>query len=241
MATKHLHASITVLMLGLLILSSCSPKPQAGDFETMEPEAGKDAIPPESSKTQVDMGIPGQKEQITPPYQSLVRTRAGDLTLSYAVGDVTLSGTLQRSTPCVNWKITSRVMGSFPEQVVFEVEDASTAEMCVQMLGEPKEVSESASVSKQATIRVLFEGEEVFSGVLGSDGSDGDGSGTSEGAAGGIAPVGATCCQNFNEQSGDYEYFWSDNEDCGVPEDTMCAGSCPMPADDNSLCASASS
>ena len=95
-----------------------------------------------------------------------IKTRAGDLTLSYADGKSTLIGVLQRSTPCVNWQIQSRVMESFPEQVVFEITDESTAQMCIQVLGEPQEVSSSVEVSAQASFRVLFEGEEVFSGQL---------------------------------------------------------------------------
>ena len=93
-------------------------------------------------------------------------TRAGDLILSYADGNVTLSGTLQRSTPCVDWKITVSILESFPEQVIFDIEDGSTAEMCIQVLGEPQGVYATHQASENALFTVRFQGEELFEGTL---------------------------------------------------------------------------
>ncbi|HII65710.1 TPA: hypothetical protein HA295_02970 [Candidatus Woesearchaeota archaeon] len=100
--------------------------------------------------------------------KTLIHTRAGDLTLSYAGGNATLAGTLGRSTPCVDWQITAQVMESYPEQVIFDVHDASTAQVCIQMLGEPQQVSAAVQVSEKAVFTVLFEEEEVFRGTLSS-------------------------------------------------------------------------
>lgn len=116
---------------------------------------------------------PGQKADNTgfPPDSTLqgktiIHTRAGDLALSYAGGNATLAGTLRRATPCVDWQITATVMESYPEQVIFDVHDASTAQVCIQVLGEPQHVSAAVQVSGKAAFTVLFEEEEVFRGTL---------------------------------------------------------------------------
>ncbi len=203
-AKNHLIVLVLVItaMLGLMGCSSQAPL-----------EKEKLAIPIEKS---------------TPPSASsaLIKTRAGDLTLSYANGQATLAGILQRSTPCVDWKIKSKVMERFPEQVIFEVQDISTAQMCIQMLGEPQDVKESVNVSGQASFRVLFGGEGIFSGQLGD------------------SPISSKenpsekksfCCGSFDERTAETTYFWSDDSRCGYPEDVACAGSCPSPVE-NVLC-----
>jgi hypothetical protein len=67
----------------------------------------------------------------------------------------------------VNWRIDAVVMESYPEQVRFSIEDISTAEVCIQMLGEPQEVSASVEVSEDALYTILFQEETVFEGQLG--------------------------------------------------------------------------
>jgi acyl-CoA synthetase (AMP-forming)/AMP-acid ligase II len=99
--------------------------------------------------------------------RTIINTRMGDLSLSYANGKAILEGTLQRSTPCVNWQVNTIVMESFPEQVRFSIEDKSTAEMCVQVLGEPQSIHSEASVSEEARITILFREETVFEGQIG--------------------------------------------------------------------------
>lgn len=104
--------------------------------------------------------------QETKGLRTFISTRMGDLTLSYADGKAILQGTLQRSTPCVNWQVDTLIAESFPEQVRFSVVDKSTAEMCIQVLGEPQQVYAEAQVSEQARITVLFREETVFEGQL---------------------------------------------------------------------------
>ena len=35
------------------------------------------------------------------------------------------------------------------------------------------------------------------------------------------------CCRNFREDTGNTDYFWSDDSNCGIPDGVYCAGSCP--------------
>ncbi len=35
------------------------------------------------------------------------------------------------------------------------------------------------------------------------------------------------CCGHFDESTGTSRYFWSADKNCGVPENSACAGSCP--------------
>ena len=39
------------------------------------------------------------------------------------------------------------------------------------------------------------------------------------------------CCGGFSEDNGTTEYFWSDDSNCGIPEEVSCAGSCPTVRD----------
>ena len=117
-------------------------------------------------QTQIPKEEPSEDSKDIKGLRTVIQTRAGDLSLGYADGKVTLQGTLQRSTPCVNWQIDAIVMESFPEQVQFSIMDKSTAEMCVQVLGKPQDVYAEAQVSEQSKITVLFKEETVFDGQL---------------------------------------------------------------------------
>jgi hypothetical protein len=109
---------------------------------------------------------PNETPKDTKGLRTIINTRMGDLTLSYVEGKAILQGTLDRSTPCVNWQVDTLIAESYPEQVRFSVVDKSTAEMCIQVLGEPQEVYAEAQVSEQARITVLFREETVFEGQL---------------------------------------------------------------------------
>ncbi len=145
MSTKTIIALLACL---LIALSACSTQ--------QSNESPQDKI----------QENPSEIPQDTKGLRTIVNTRAGDLTLSYVDGKAILQGTLDRSTPCVNWQIDAIIMESFPEQVRFSIEDKSTAEMCIQVLGEPQEVKAEAQVSEQAKITVLFEEEIAFEGQL---------------------------------------------------------------------------
>lgn len=103
----------------------------------------------------------GEKTKIIPTHQ-------GSLTLKYKDGVATLSGTLMRGTPCVDWKIEiSGTKDLPPSQVVFNVFDASTAAMCIQTLGRPQDVSASSPADQTTHYTVKLEKDlVVFSGKL---------------------------------------------------------------------------
>ena len=97
-----------------------------------------------------------------------ISTRAGDLTLKYENGQAILSGTLQRSTPCVNWSVEIAATKDLPiSNVNINVYNNNKDAICIQVLGEPQEIKETISqVSENTGYTVKFEEELVFSGKL---------------------------------------------------------------------------
>ena len=97
-----------------------------------------------------------------------ISTRAGDLTLKYENGQAILSGTLQRSTPCVNWSVEIAATKDLPiSNVNINVYNNNKGAICIQVLGEPQEIKETISqVSENTEYTVRFEEELVFSGKL---------------------------------------------------------------------------
>ncbi|MBI2656057.1 hypothetical protein HYX06_06565 [Candidatus Woesearchaeota archaeon] len=107
--------------------------------------------------------IETQKEMV-----KKISTRAGDLTLKYENGQTTLSGILQRSTPCVNWTVQIGSTKDLPiSSVNIDVFNSNKGAICIQVLGEPQEIKETISqVSENTGYTVKFEEELVFSGKL---------------------------------------------------------------------------
>lgn len=107
--------------------------------------------------------IETQKEMV-----KKISTRAGDLTLKYENGQTTLSGILQRSTPCVNWTVQIGSTKDLPiSSVNIDVFNINKGAICIQVLGEPQEIKETISqVSENTGYTVKFEEELVFSGKL---------------------------------------------------------------------------
>ena len=97
-----------------------------------------------------------------------ISTGAGDLTLKYENGQATLSGTLQRSTPCVNWSVETITTKDLPiSNVNIKIYNNNKDTICIQMLGEPQEIMETiAKVSENTAYAVAFEEETLFSGKL---------------------------------------------------------------------------
>ena len=101
---------------------------------------------------------------------ALLTTRAGDLTLNYKNGQATLSGALQRATPCVDWEV--RIGGTRdvpPSSVQFEIFDKNKDVVCVQVLGEPQTITATSAASENTEYIVLLENEDIFSGRLGEN------------------------------------------------------------------------
>ena len=97
-----------------------------------------------------------------------ISTRAGELTLKYENGQAILSGTLQRSTPCVNWTVQIGSTKDLPiSSVNIGVFNSNKGAICIQVLGEPQEIKETImQVSEKTEYAVTFEEELVFSGKL---------------------------------------------------------------------------
>ena len=98
-----------------------------------------------------------------------ISTRAGELELKYENGQAALSGTLQRSTPCVNWVVETATTKDLPiSNANIRIYNKSKDAICIQVLGEPQEIKETIiQVSENTIYAVTFEDEELFSGKLG--------------------------------------------------------------------------
>lgn len=98
-------------------------------------------------------------------YGASIMTSAGELRLMHDRGMTTLSGELARSTPCVNWEVSV----SRPKHVEIDIANADTSEVCVQMIATPEPISvDIANTDLETVYRVIFAGELVWSGALGS-------------------------------------------------------------------------
>lgn len=97
-----------------------------------------------------------------------ISAKSGELALKYENGHATLSGTLQRSTPCVNWTVKISSTKDLPiSRVNIDVFDSNKGAICIQVLGEPHEINETISrVSEKTEYAITFEETPVFSGKL---------------------------------------------------------------------------
>ena len=107
--------------------------------------------------------IEAQKELV-----KKISTRAGELTLKYENGQTNLSGTLQRSTPCMNWAVKVSSTKDLPiSSVSIDIFDSNKGAICIQVLGEAQDIKETiAQVSENTEYTIKFEESEVFSGKL---------------------------------------------------------------------------
>ncbi|MEM3099594.1 MAG: IPT/TIG domain-containing protein [Nitrososphaerales archaeon] len=105
--------------------------------------------------------------EITGKLFTKIQTRAGELTLSYHDGLATLSGILHRSTACVNWVVNvSSTKDNPPSHVEFHIFDENKGVICIQLVGEPQEITATAMAGEHTEYKVMLEDETVFSGTL---------------------------------------------------------------------------
>ena len=92
----------------------------------------------------------------------------GELELEYESGALKLSGKLARANPCVDWKVETVAAKDMPSlSITFNITKRSTAEVCIQVLGEPQEVEvKIPNVSANADIVVKIDGKVVSSARL---------------------------------------------------------------------------
>ena len=100
--------------------------------------------------------------------ETTIETGKGELKLAYKDNKSILSGTLKRSTPCVNWTVQIGGTKDLPRsQVAIDIFDRNKGVICIQMLGEPQEIYEEIiSVSEETEYTVKIEQEVVFEGKL---------------------------------------------------------------------------
>src|SRR3989344_3871553 len=92
----------------------------------------------------------------------------GELELEYESGALKLSGKLARANPCVDWKVETVAAKDMPSSsITSNITKRSTAEVCIQVLGEPQEVEvKIPNVSANADIVVKIDGKVVSSARL---------------------------------------------------------------------------
>ena len=94
-------------------------------------------------------------------------TRQGALTLRFDRNKVTLEGTLNRGTPCVDWQV--RVSAPNDTQELFFLvfdRNAFSDLACIQIVGEPQHIYAEAAASRLTRYSLIFEEEEIFRGTL---------------------------------------------------------------------------
>ncbi|PIR87091.1 MAG: hypothetical protein COU11_02575 [Candidatus Harrisonbacteria bacterium CG10_big_fil_rev_8_21_14_0_10_49_15] len=104
-----------------------------------------------------------------------IETGIGELTLRYEpetnqFGTLTLTGTLARGTPCVDWQVAGMATMDYPtSNINVEIKNANPDAICIQVVGEPQEIHFSASnIAHSANISITFAGKAVFSGQINS-------------------------------------------------------------------------
>ena len=99
-------------------------------------------------------------------------TDNGYLLLKYDNGKAILSGTLDRSTPCVNWTVQIGGTKDLPRsEVTINIFDSNKEAICIQVLGEPQEIYEEIEqVSQETSYTLKLEQEIVFEGKLSKKG-----------------------------------------------------------------------
>jgi len=104
-------------------------------------------------------------------------------------GTLTLAGTLDRGTPCVNWEVNSMMTMDYPtSNITIEIENTDSSGVCIQVVGEPQEINfPASSIARLANINILLEGESIFSGTLSS------GENTQYGELTGMVNIGPIC------------------------------------------------
>src|SRR3989344_3471027 len=99
--------------------------------------------------------------------RAVVKTNVGDINLNYKDGNLTMSSTLFRSVPCITWKVSTTITKDYPpSNVIFDITKESTAELCIQVLGQPQAIGAKTLAAKDANITVELEGKVVFEGKL---------------------------------------------------------------------------
>lgn len=95
-----------------------------------------------------------------------IATRLGALAVHRDGQSIVLQGTLSRPTPCTEWETTGRITHGNPSMVVFSVTNKNKGVICTQVLASPQSVQARMEAEAAATIKIILEGETVFSGVL---------------------------------------------------------------------------
>jgi hypothetical protein len=97
------------------------------------------------------------EEDPTSPYGTITRIDAKHF---YIDGTHTVVGEMAMPTPCdlLNWD--TRILESFPEQVIIDFEVVNHAETCAQVVT-PQRFSVSFDASEEAVVRATLQGREI--------------------------------------------------------------------------------
>ena len=170
---QHKNFFVLILLIFALAIAACEQVIQDGIRKeiTNFDECAKAGYPimesyPRQCKTSDGKTFVEGIESKEP--EKTIETEKGQLKVSYKDSKAILSGTLDRSTPCINWTVQIGGTKDLPRsQVTINIFDKNKGVICIQMLGEPQEIYEEIdSVSEETKYTVKIEQELVFSGKL---------------------------------------------------------------------------
>ncbi|MBS3114680.1 hypothetical protein J4448_06270 [Candidatus Woesearchaeota archaeon] len=172
---QHKNFFVLILLIFALAIAACEQVIQGGIRKeiTNFDECAKAGYPiGESYPRQCFLPGPNGKsfvEEIeSKEPEKTIETEKGELKLAYKVSKAILTGTLLRSTPCVNWTVQIGGTKDLPRsQVTINIFNSNKEAICIQVLGEPQEIYEKIfDVSEETEYTVKIEQEVVFEGKL---------------------------------------------------------------------------
>ena len=124
-----------------------------------------ESLPPKCKTSDGRIFIEGRNQE---KLQKTIQTERGDIALSYENGKTKLSGSLMRSTPCVEWDMKIISTKDLPiSHVNILIFDKNKGIVCVQVLGDPQGINtEISSTSERTVYGVKLEDDIIFSGGL---------------------------------------------------------------------------
>ena len=155
----------------LLLMASCGKKTDSTNKLTGSAittfDDCKNAQQPVTISYPAKCNIDGKVfvQRIKTDADKVLHSKKGDLVLGYKDGKAILTGTLQRPTPCVDWKIR---LNEYSDKSKLEmgIYDANKETTCIQSAGEPQEIGISASSKQDTHYTIMLEEDTVFDGKI---------------------------------------------------------------------------
>lgn len=157
---KYAVEIIVALVVGLAIVAGIWSVSRVPESDPMRPQPLPDR--PVSSGPDMPPYVPPTGTKPAPGEEPIAAMTI-PATKSYQNGTYTVSGVLSLPTPCHELKTETRILESYPEQVVIEFTVVDSGGICVQVIDE-RPWTVQVKVSSEATFRAIVNGQAaVFS------------------------------------------------------------------------------